>query len=212
MMYGREARIPADIVYGTPMRHPQTPSQYAANLRHSLEQAYLLARTAMDTAAQRQKLLYDKKVHGELYKVDNLVWLLNPVTPKGKSRKLHCPWSGPFRVVKKLSSVVYRIQDTCSRRKRQVVHFDRPKPCDPNVRIPQSSQPARNTSPASAPTCATSPSGTNLQLVDDDDTDTQPVDHSQVPGGPAPSSIDQPRRYPLRTSRRRPDRYLDGQE
>ena len=192
MMYGKEARIPADIVYGTPTRHPQTPSQYAANLRHSLEQAYLLARMAMDTAAQRQKLLYDKKVHGEPYKVDDLVWLLNPVTPKGKSRKLYCPWSGPFCVVKKLSSVVYRIQDTCSRRKCQVVHFDRLKPCDPNVRIPQSSQPARNTSPASAPTCATSPPGTNLQLVDDDDTDTQPVDHSQVPGGPAPSTIDQP--------------------
>ena len=134
------------------------------------------------------------------------------MTPKGKSRKLHCPWNGPFRVVKKLSNVVYRIQDTCSRRKRQVVHFDRLKPCDPNIRIPQSTQPARNTSPASAPICATSPPGTNLQLVDDDDTDTQPVDHSQVPAGPAPSTIDQPRRYPLRTSRRRPDRYADGQE
>ena len=154
MMYGREARIPADIVYGTPTGHPQTPSQYAANLHHSLEQAYLLARTAMDTAVQRQKLLYDKKVHGESYKVDDLVWLLNPVTPKGKSRKLHCPWSGPFRVVKKLSSVVYRIQDARSQRKCQVVHFDRLKPCDPNIRIPQGSQPARNTS---APTCHLSP-------------------------------------------------------
>ena len=172
----------------------------------------LLARTTMDIAAQRQKLLYDKKVHGEPYKVDDLVWLLNPVTPKGKSRKLHCPWSGPFRVVKKLSSVVYRIQDTCSQRKHQVVHFDRLKLCDPNIRISQSSQPIRNTSPASAPTCATSPPGTNLQLVDDDNTDTQPVEHSQVSGGPAPSTTDQPRRYPLRTSRRRPDHYADGQE
>ena len=151
-MHGRETRIPADIVYGTPTGHPQTPFQYAANLRHSLEQAYLLARTAMDTAAQRQKLLHDKKVHGEPYKVDYLVWLLNPVTPKGKSQKLHCPWSGSFRVVKKLSCVVYHIQDTRSRRRSQVVHFDRLKPCDPNIRIPESSQPARNTSPASAPT------------------------------------------------------------
>ena len=161
----------------------------------------------MDTAAQRQQLLYDKKVYGEPY---DLVWLLNPVIPKRKSQKLHCPWSGPFRVVKKLSSVVYCIQDTHSQRKRQVVHFDRLKSCDPDIRIPESSQPARNTSPASAPTCVTSPPGTNLQFVDDDDTDTQPVDHSQVPTDPAPSTIDQPRCYPLQTSRRRPDRYADG--
>ena len=103
-------------------------------------------------------------------------------------------------MVKKLSSVVYCIQDTCNRRKHQAVHFDRLKPCDPNIRIQQSSQPARNTSPA------------NLQLVDDNDTDTQPVDHAQVPADPAPSTIDQPRRYPLWTSRRSPDRYADGQQ
>ena len=73
MMYGREAKIPADIVYGTPTEHPQIHCQYASNLRHSLEQAFSLAREAMNTATQRQKSLYDKKVHGEPYKVDDLV-------------------------------------------------------------------------------------------------------------------------------------------
>ena len=157
MMYGREAKIPADIVYGTPTEQPQTHSQYASNLHRSLEKAHSQARKKMNTAAQRQKSLYDKKVHGEPYKVDDFVWLLNPAAPKGKSRKLNCPWVGPFRVVKKLSDIVYHIQDTCSRRKRQVVHFDRLKPCDPNMRIAQGNQPTRNTSPAPAPVINTEP-------------------------------------------------------
>jgi len=58
------------------------------------------------------------------------------------------------------------------------------------MRIQQSSQPAGNTPPAPAKTCITSPPGMNLQLVDDDDTDTQPVDHGQVPADPAPSKTD----------------------
>jgi len=33
MNYGREAKIPANIIYGTPVGQPQTHSQYASNLR-----------------------------------------------------------------------------------------------------------------------------------------------------------------------------------
>jgi len=66
----------------------------------------------------------------------------------------------------------------------------------------------------SHPTCSTlsttvdstTPPGTNLQLVEDDDVDTQP---EQVANDVIPSS-EQSRRYPLRTSRRRPARYSDG--
>ena len=70
MMYGREAKMPADIVYGTPI---QTQSQYASKLRQSLKEAYSQASKEMNTAAQRQKSLYDKKVYGEPYKVDDSV-------------------------------------------------------------------------------------------------------------------------------------------
>jgi len=44
-------------------------------------------------------------------------------------RKLHHPWTGLFRVVKRLSDVNYRIQHVQHPRKRMVVHFDRLKPC-----------------------------------------------------------------------------------
>ena len=54
------------------------------------------------------------------------MWLHNTAVPKGKSKKFHKPWEGPFRVVKKMSDVTYRVQLFSSYRKR-VVHFDQLK-------------------------------------------------------------------------------------
>ena len=41
--------------------------------------------------------------------------------------KFHRPWQGPFKVVKKIWSVVYRIQHVQNPRKRVVVHANRLK-------------------------------------------------------------------------------------
>jgi len=221
LMFGRLARIPLDVIYKTPMPEPTTVPQYVAQLRQSLEKAYKLTRENLKTAAGRQKERYDRKRHGDPYKVGDKVWLHSTVIPRGRAKKLHCPWSGPFTVIKCISDAVYRVQDSRARRRRQVVHFDRLKPCNPNMRAQENNQPASGPSPTmtqqrSQSTSSTSstlvakdsttPPGTNLQLVEDDDTDTQ-----QAPEASDVSpTTEQPRRYPLRTSRRRPARYADG--
>ena len=61
----------------------------------------------MDARFQRHKQFYDKQVHGEPYKVGDLVWLFSPAVPPGKSRKLHHPWSGPFKIIKHISDATY---------------------------------------------------------------------------------------------------------
>ena len=55
------------------------------------------------------------------------MWLYNAAVTKGKSKKFYKPWAGPFRVVKKISEVTYRIQLLSSHRKHVIVHFDRLK-------------------------------------------------------------------------------------
>ena len=206
LMYGRQARIPVDLIYSTPEPSDQSHGEYARNLRQSLENAYSTARERLQTAAQRQKTNYDQRIHGEPFKVGDLVYLHNPVVPKGKSRKLHCPWTGPFSVIKRISDNVYRIQDTNNKKKRQVIHFDRLKPCHHNTRIPEGNTVVRSKSRKQNNTTRPPPPGTNLQLIDDEDDDIvlpsmeEQVDDTQ----PTP-----PRRYPLRTSRRKPARYSD---
>ena len=84
----------------------------------------------------RQKAHYDKRSHGKLYKEGDLVWLHSTVVPKGKARKLHRPWTGPFRVIRQISDVTYRIQDVQAPRRRSFLHFDRLKYCPKDIRIP----------------------------------------------------------------------------
>ena len=62
------------------------------------------------------------------YCVHDQVWLHNPVVPHGSSRKLHCPWQGPFKIVKGIGNVLYKIQNEKKLKKCRVVHFNQLKP------------------------------------------------------------------------------------
>ena len=49
-------------------------TEYAVKLEQQLSSAFELA----SKTYKKQKQCYDKKVHGDLYVVGNLVWVLNP--------------------------------------------------------------------------------------------------------------------------------------
>ena len=120
LMLERKVRIPLDIVFGTPTSEVADPSEYAQTLRERLEKCL---RDNLGTAAERQKEYYNRRVHGEPYHEGDYVWLLNPAVPRGQSKKLYCRWVGPFKVVKCLSDSVYRVENTHSGRKRQIVYL-----------------------------------------------------------------------------------------
>ena len=192
LMFGRSVQMPIDLMYGqqpTPVDSDTDPtSEYARNLKMNLQEAYTRVRDQMGHRLDRQKELYNQKVHDKPFAEDDLVWLHTTVLRKGCARKLHRPWSGPFRVLKRTSDSVYRLQNVCSRRHRPVVHFNRLKRCPVNIRLPQPI-PHRSRSPR--PETPSSP-GTNLTPVPDID--------NTLPSPVAP-------RYPQR-DRQPPDRFL----
>ena len=104
-------------------------------MKESLTDAYSDVRHQLQTSHQRQKEIYDRKVHGEPYKAGDLVWLYHPAVPQGHSRKLHHPWTGPFKVLGKLSDADYRIKEVYGKKAPSVVHFDRLKLCHPSTRF-----------------------------------------------------------------------------
>lgn len=57
--------MPVDIMYG--LLGPQTTSlpEYVSKLRDSLEAAYERVRDKMGHALDRQKEIYDRKIHGK---------------------------------------------------------------------------------------------------------------------------------------------------
>ena len=72
------------------------------------------------------KRQYDENVKHHVYESGDLVWLHQPIRKVGLCPKLQRQWDGPFRVVNRLSDLVYRIQRV-GKTRTQVVHHNRLK-------------------------------------------------------------------------------------
>ena len=58
LMFGRQARIPLDIMYQIPVTEARNASQYMWTLHKPLQDAYALACDNLQIASSRQKELY----------------------------------------------------------------------------------------------------------------------------------------------------------
>ena len=88
LMFGRTARMPIDLVHGTNNSNSQNVHCFVKDMANVLENAYCHVRSTMGLKQEHQKELYDRKRHGDPYKVGDLVWLHSPVVPCGSSRKI----------------------------------------------------------------------------------------------------------------------------
>ncbi|XP_065182524.1 uncharacterized protein LOC135813352 [Sycon ciliatum] len=130
LLFGREVCLPQGVAYGLPCDDSApTEAAYVRTLRQRLQHAHTVVRKRLANVHRHQARLHDAGISAVRYEVDDLVWLLVPAVPVGTTPKLARPWKGPFRVVDKLSEVVYRIADTRPPGKRQVVHANRLKRC-----------------------------------------------------------------------------------
>jgi hypothetical protein len=124
LMLGHELRLPIDIVFGECPQGENFQTQYVSTLRQKLNSAFQRVRTNTDTAQNRQKDYYDKKVSGKKLKVGDQVMLYNPAVKRGRSPKLHCPWEiQPYDILEKMSDVDYKFRKR--NEKAKIVHFNR---------------------------------------------------------------------------------------
>ena len=179
-MFGRTAKMPIDLVYGT--NNSNSQNVHCGDMANVLENAYRHVRSTMGLKQEHQKELYDRKRHGDPYIVGDLVWLHSPVFPCGSSRKLHHPWTGPYKIVKQLSDITYCIQSCRGRCRRLVVHFNHLKPCPDDMRFEEivNSQPSVPNFPLHQRTEV--PRNSPLIILDDCDNISPVVDDS-VPVG-----------------------------
>ena len=98
---------------------------HSKTIRRQMGQAFALARKHSLTKHERQKEIYDRKVHGEPYLKEDYVWLHSPMGKRELSKKFYYPWSCPY---KKFSETNYRIEQLQGRQTREIVHFDWLKP------------------------------------------------------------------------------------
>eukprot|EP00117_Sycon_ciliatum_P025918 scpid18163/ scgid5290/ Retrovirus-related Pol polyprotein from transposon 412; Protease; Reverse transcriptase; Endonuclease len=126
LMFGRELRLPVDLMFQQPSEQRMTATAFVPKLKSALQMAHQHARAAGAAAQKRQKTFYDQSATTPRYAVGDTVYLHDPVIKPGLTKKFHRPWKGPFSIVQQIDDVVYRIYDTSSG-KLQTVHVDRLK-------------------------------------------------------------------------------------
>ncbi|UYV66979.1 K02A2.6-like, partial [Cordylochernes scorpioides] len=127
MLFGRELKLPCDLIFGCPNSIGEGSNEFVDRLHSRLEKVHRWAREKLEIASEAMKVRYDTHACGNDLQEGGLVWLYNPKRKKGLSPKLQKSWEGPFRIVKKLNDVVFRIQRS-SHSKPKVVNFNRLAP------------------------------------------------------------------------------------
>ena len=203
LMFGRSACLPIDVEFNLPSPNYGSLGQYQNHLQQQLRQPYMTVREHSSVEQARQKRWYDRSVYGPKYKVGDEVWLHCPAVPKGRCKKFHRPWQGPFTVVKIIDNFVYRrIRKNAAPYKRLVVHYNRLKPCHPpfntDVYGPDSSRVHTSTNQEQQQP--------EVKMAIDHTALLEAQNHSNTPQDTATTNSDPPLRRSIRT-RQPPDRY-----
>ncbi|XP_067637433.1 uncharacterized abhydrolase domain-containing protein DDB_G0269086-like [Eurosta solidaginis] len=107
-----------DTEYVKPIRQEQ-----ALQSRSSLAKQQS-ARERSRIMSSKMEHRYDRENNSEGFRNGDLVLLNNPHRRKGVPAQFRCSWEGPYKVVKKISDTIYRIQTTGKPRIRRVVHLE----------------------------------------------------------------------------------------
>jgi hypothetical protein len=135
LMFGRELRIPIELVLPPPDFEATEGIDddevdhvhFAARLRQTLKHVYAFARDNLNQAAVLQKRQYDKTSVDRKLEPGQGVWLYNPKRQKGRTPKLDIPWEGPYTVLRVRRGILVDIQLN-RHTKPKVVHIDKLAP------------------------------------------------------------------------------------
>jgi hypothetical protein len=122
LLFGRETRLPIDLISGGVPERKENSTIYASNLQERLTTAHEFARSNLRLAAASMKARYDGNVRVDRLAIGDKVWLFAPVKKRGLSPKLQSSWTGPFMVEKIFNDQLCQIK---VRQKSRVVHRNR---------------------------------------------------------------------------------------
>lgn len=137
VLFGREMVLPIDVMLNIDVNEKFPSAKgYVERLTESLSTVLEAVKKHQARASENQKFYFDFKAQHQSYSVGEFVWVRNKARKKGVSPKLQKRFKGPFRVIERVSDVLYRIQPEGGV-SSNVVHFNLLKPCvSPTVTEP----------------------------------------------------------------------------
>ena len=112
LLYGREARLPLDVMLLPEDPHEnRSVEQYTAELVEGLRLAHEDGREALKKGQQQRELRTGKGRNVIEYKAGDTVMVKNPglAALPGMTKKLLHTWTGPFKILKKMSQTTYEV-------------------------------------------------------------------------------------------------------
>ncbi|KAJ8973650.1 hypothetical protein NQ317_002924 [Molorchus minor] len=102
-------------------------ARLGSELTARLKRVYSEVYENIESAKCSRIAQYNKKTKEKEFAIGDLVYLRDMAAKIGISKKLAKYWKGPYRVIKKIGPVTYKIQKVGTR-EEQVVHVNRLKP------------------------------------------------------------------------------------
>ena len=111
LVYGREARLPWDVVYGSAPNTPMPRERWVAERREHMSKVFKMVQDLTSRRQLQQKQYFDKNKSGKFqtFLEGEQVMYCDPAARK-KQGKLNKPWFGPYQVLEKLSDALYKLQ------------------------------------------------------------------------------------------------------
>ena len=122
LMLGREISLPIDIIAGLPKGSESLscPVEYIEWFTSLMIRVFDFAHKNLKKAAVKQKNTYDTGLKPKEFKENTYVWRWYPPSTKSK---LGLGWTGPYKVLQRLTDVTYKVQKDATS-KPIVVHVD----------------------------------------------------------------------------------------
>ena len=122
MIFGREVRMPLNLIVKNKNSKTFSGEEYTQQLAQVFEKAYHAARIRLRKNAVIRKRRYDVGSSDMRFRTGESVWLYDPTKSPGKSPKLQAPWKKGWKIKKRIDDIHYVIENSSTSR---VVHVDR---------------------------------------------------------------------------------------
>uniref|UniRef100_A0A8C6PUR3 Integrase catalytic domain-containing protein n=1 Tax=Nothobranchius furzeri TaxID=105023 RepID=A0A8C6PUR3_NOTFU len=128
VLFSREIVLPLDIMLGVGKQESfSLANEYVAKLQDTLSTVVEAVKQHQARASARQKESYDLRANFQFYSEGGEVWVRNKTRKWGVCPKLQRWYKGPYKVVERITEVLYRLVPIQGG-PECVVHFNRFKP------------------------------------------------------------------------------------
>ena len=126
-MFGRECRLPIDLIIPTPDDKNQDINVHVRETLERFKKMYGHIRKKNNAVIKRNAQLYSGKIND--IKIGTRVWYLAPRKIQGKPTKITDAWIGPYKVKRKPTEVLVDIAPADYRGPTITTHMSRIMPC-----------------------------------------------------------------------------------